>query len=229
MQLRLMRDEVARGSGPPTRPGRCACCSTRRGEGLLIQELLAGSQRMEPAAIQAALDQAHDELGLAVCVDHVLMPAMRQIGGLVGDRPLRCRPGAPHHRGGAGVVGPDHRPRSRPSHDRPVLLACGPRDLHTLGLEALAGLLAYQGPRVSAPGCPYAGADPGHRGHRHGRGRGGRRLAPRHPAPTGGRSAPCRSRRTAPRCSTPATRSFSRRSQQCPARISGTAWPPRPT
>jgi hypothetical protein len=32
-----------------------------------------------------------------------------------------------------------------PVHERPVLLACGPRDLHTLGLDALAALLVHGG------------------------------------------------------------------------------------
>lgn len=40
-----------------------------------------------------------------------------------------------------------------PGPGRPILLACGPRDLHTLGLEALAALLVHRG-----RGCRVLGA-----------------------------------------------------------------------
>ena len=154
MQLRLMRDEVARGrrAADAARSVRVLLDPTGPGSAH-IQELLAGSQRMEPAAIRAALDRAHDELGLAVCVDHVLMPAMRQIGAWWETG--RCDVAQEHltTEVARGWLARIIALAPAPSHDRPVLLACGPRDLHTLGLEALAGLLAYRG-----RGCRVLGA-----------------------------------------------------------------------
>jgi DNA-binding transcriptional MerR regulator len=144
-QLRLMRDEVAL--------GRRAADAARAVRDMLdpgtdvgtrIAQFLAASTDMDPDALRAVLDRARDELGLAVTLDAVLMPAMRQIG--TWWQTGRCDIGLEHLttevvRGWISRVGAF---APTPERGRPVLLACGPRDQHTLGLEALAALLAEQ-------------------------------------------------------------------------------------
>jgi MerR family transcriptional regulator, light-induced transcriptional regulator len=154
VQLRLMRDEVARGRRAADAARSVRALLDPDGPGaLLVQEFLAASQRMEPAAIRAVLDRANDELGLAVSLDRVLMPAMRQVGAWWETG--RCDVAQEHltTEVARGWLARMTSLAPFPAHERPVLLACGPRDLHTLGLEALAGLLTQR--RL---GCRVLGA-----------------------------------------------------------------------
>ncbi len=154
IQLRLMRDEVARGTR--------AADAARAVRSLLdetepvfarVQQLLAASQQMDPAAIRAVLDQAHDEVGVGVTIDDLLLPAMRQIGAWWETG--RCDVAQEHltTEVARGWLARLTALAPAPTYERPVLLACGPRDLHSLGLEALATLLAYR--RI---GCRVLGA-----------------------------------------------------------------------
>ena len=153
-ELRLMRDEVARGR----RAADAAAAVRQRLEATgpsadLQAELLAAAGRLDPAAVRAVLDRAHDELGLAATLDDVLMPGMRQIG--VWWQTGRCDV-AQEHLTTEAVRGWLSRTTTfapSPTRAGPVVLACGPRDLHTLGLEALAALLANNG-----HGCRVLGA-----------------------------------------------------------------------
>lgn len=144
-ELRLMRDEVARGR----RAGEAAR-SVRRLLGRtgpatdLVEDLLGASDVLDPARIRAVLDRAVQELSLDASVDEVLMPAMRQVGFRWATG--RCEI-AQEHLTTEAVRGWLSRLASfapPPASEQPVVLACGPRDLHTLGLEALAVLLAYR-------------------------------------------------------------------------------------
>ena len=142
-QLRLMRDEVAL--------GRRAADAARVVKQLLdptnssaarVAEFLSASEEMDPEALVAVLDQAREELGLASALDEVLLPGMRRIG--TWWQTGRCDVGMEHHttevvRGWISRVGAF---APKPRAGRPILLACGPRDQHTLGLEGLAALLA---------------------------------------------------------------------------------------
>jgi hypothetical protein len=100
---------------------------------------------MEPSAVVAVLDRAVDELGMSSAMDDVLLPAMRQVGQWWETG--RCDVAQEHltseaARGWLSRLAAFAPP---PVRGNPVVLACGPRDLHTLGLEALAVLLAYDG------------------------------------------------------------------------------------
>jgi methanogenic corrinoid protein MtbC1 len=144
--LRLMRDEIARGQQAAQ-----AAESVRRllgGAGPaqdLIHRVLAAAERLDPVSIRARLDEAAATLGLPASIDDVLLPAMRQVGvwwavghcDVVQERMAteaarawldRCSAFAP-----------------APTRSRSILLACGPSDLHTIGLESTALLLRYQG------------------------------------------------------------------------------------
>ena len=84
-------------------------------------------------------------MGLAACIDDVLLPAMRQIGvwwaighcDIVQERMATEAVRAWLDRRSA-FAPPPTRPRQ-------ILLACGPSDLHTIGLESTAVLLRFEG------------------------------------------------------------------------------------
>jgi len=145
-ELRLMRDEVARGrrAGDAARSVRLLLEQGGAAR-TLVDDLLDASERLDPARIRAVLDRAAQTLSLDATVDEVLMPAMRQVG--LRWETGRCDVAAEHMTTEAArgwlsrlaAFAPD------PTSEAPVLLACGPRDLHTLGVEALAVLLAYRG------------------------------------------------------------------------------------
>lgn len=148
IQLGLMRDEIA--------IGRRAADAARWVRGLLdpdnpgagrVQAMLDASNQLDSAAVRAVLELAQAETGLAAALDEVVMPAMRQIGAWwetgdcdIGQESLTT-----------GVVRAwlaevtTMAPAPAPAADNPtVLLGTGPGDFHTLGLEALAALLAQQ-------------------------------------------------------------------------------------
>lgn len=102
--------------------------------------------------------QAHEELGLGGALDEVMMPAMRQVGSWWATG--RCDVAQEHltTEVARGWLARLTALAPAPTNERPVILACGPRDLHTLGLEGLAALLAHH--RI---GCRVLGARTPHR------------------------------------------------------------------
>ena len=111
----------------------------------LRQSMLHASQRLDPATISSLLTEAVEAVGLADCIDEVLLPVMGQIGRwwAAGQYSI------PQEQMTTEAVRAwlDHRGTlvPTPGHAQPVLLACGPRDRHTIGAEALALLLRMQG------------------------------------------------------------------------------------
>lgn len=145
VQLRLMRDEIA--------VGRPAAEAARRVVLMLdehsparerIDLMLAASKAMDGDAIRGVLDEAHDVLGLALTLDELVLPGMRQIGEWWAAG--RCDVGQEVFTTEVvrGWLARLTTLAPVPRDDRWVLLAAGPRDLHTLGIEALAALLTQQ-------------------------------------------------------------------------------------
>jgi len=144
--LRLMRDEIARGQ-----QAGVAAQSVRRllgGQGPaqdLIRQVLDAAERLDPTSIRVRLDEASRSLGLDACIDDVLLPSMRQIGvwWAVGHCDIVQERMATE----AVRTWLDRRSAfaPTPTRARAILLACGPSDLHTIGLESMAVLLRYQG------------------------------------------------------------------------------------
>ena len=153
-QLRLMRDEIARGK----RAGDAALAvmlllDQSNPELVWINRVLAASEQANATKIRAVLDQARNELGLATTIDDVLMPVMRQIGAWWETG--RCDLAKEHL-----MTETARRWLARltvlmpaVTYAPPIMLACGPRDEHTVGLEALAALLAEE-----RRGCRVLGA-----------------------------------------------------------------------
>ena len=158
-QLGLMRDAIA--------IGQQASDAARRVRVLLdeqnparsrIDGIMAGSDKQDSSAIRAVLEECLFALGLAATLDDVVLPSMRQIGSWWESG--RCDVGQEHFTtevlrkwlAKTTTLAPT------PASDRWVLLATGPRDMHTLGMEALAALLVTQG-----TGCRVLGARTPHR------------------------------------------------------------------
>ena len=152
--LRLMRDEIARGR----RPAEAAALVRAAGATVsphqpMIDDFLQAAHRLDSWGVNASLERARVQLGVEQAVCGVLLPAMRQIG-LWWQRG-QCDVAHEHlatetARGWLNRVfylGPS------PWEPEAVVLACGPRDFHTIGLEALGVLLAQRG-----WGCRLLGA-----------------------------------------------------------------------
>lgn len=154
-ELGLMRDEVTMGRAPAEAARRVRdFIDDRSPAHATITQIMAGSTDHDPVAIRAALDDSLAERGLGCTVDEVVLPSMRQIGSWWESG--RCDIGQEHFttevvRGWLAKMTALAPPSAS---DRWVLLALGPRDRHTLGLEALAALLVTQGTgcRILGPG-----------------------------------------------------------------------------
>lgn len=144
--LRLMRDEIARG-----KRASLAADAVRELLGITgpalshIAAVLAAADRSDPAAFRARLDEARAALGVGPCLDDVLLPAMQQVG--VWWQTGRCTVEDEHLATEAARAWLETLNSSAPAplHPAPIVLACGPTDLHTIGLEALCVLLRHQG------------------------------------------------------------------------------------
>jgi MerR family transcriptional regulator, light-induced transcriptional regulator len=144
--LALMRDEVARGR----RAAEAAEVVRAAGAGdppheALIEDFLAAARRLDPRSVSALLDHAKDELGLDETISGVLLPAMRRVG--VWWQTGQCDVAHEHLATEAVRSWMNRLLYLGPAPWQPevVLLSCGPRDLHTIGLEALGLLLVSRG------------------------------------------------------------------------------------
>ncbi len=145
--LRALRDEIARGfpareavrrvlerTAPPTGPAAD-----------LVAGVLEAASRLDPAGLRSVLDTAALTLGVEAAIQNVLLPAMRDIGHRWASG--RCDV-AQEHLASEGVRGWLARMLAlapEPFRPGPILLTAGPKELHTIGLEAFAVILARRG------------------------------------------------------------------------------------
>lgn len=144
-ELVSMRDRVAAGARPADAAAQIRS-SVATAPQALADAFVEAAEDLHPDALRQVLDRARQALGLDRAVDDVLLPAMREIG-------LRWETGH-------GDVGHEHLASNftqtwlaqvplaaeAPLPGRgPLILCCGPRDHHTLGLEALGALLRDRG------------------------------------------------------------------------------------
>lgn len=115
--------------------------------------LVAASASYDPAGVRRQLDRGVEILGLGGCLDEVVFPAMRQVGRSwesgrfdIGVERLATETVRAWFEILALQTGP-------PTEAAPVVLACGPVDQHSLGLEALALLLRAEGTRCRVLGA----------------------------------------------------------------------------
>ena len=109
-----------------------------------VREIVVACADYDPMRVRDALDLAVEALGLGGCVDEVLFPAMREIGRLwqYGHLDLEAeRLTSEAVRGWLEVLALG---APEPTDAAPLILACGPADQHSIGLEALGVLLRHQ-------------------------------------------------------------------------------------
>jgi MerR family transcriptional regulator, light-induced transcriptional regulator len=145
-QLRALRDLVTKGHST-----RDAVAIVRNavvvpsGDGSPAEPILNAALALDTARLRAALDASTERLGVEETIRRAILPAMREIGALW--RAGRCDVGREHLATDsvrawlsrqAFLAPPPFRPH-------PIVLACGPLDLHTIGLESFAVILARRG------------------------------------------------------------------------------------
>ena len=142
VQLRLMRDEISRGKRAAEAALAVRLLLDRGSpERARIDDVMTAVELRDARAMTLILDDSLVEIGLAETIDAVLMPTLRQAGAWWESG--RCDESQEHLLADTARRWLA-RARMAPvcAQETPVLLACGPQDLHTLGLEALAALLA---------------------------------------------------------------------------------------
>jgi DNA-binding transcriptional MerR regulator/methylmalonyl-CoA mutase cobalamin-binding subunit len=142
--LRRMRDDIARGH-----PAAEAAARLSRNEiaaaAPLVEQFLESAHRLDSDGVRDALDSALRSFGLDVTVDAVLLPAMRELGRWweVG----RCD--IAHEQLATDLcrtwLAEIATIESDVEQHGPVVLTCGPRDFHSVGLDAMAAMLRQRG------------------------------------------------------------------------------------
>jgi hypothetical protein len=135
------------GGGAPTGQSQVAQIAGIGAEAFaaqFIRRVLTASQDLDPIGLHAQLDLAATVLGLARCLDDIVMPTTRLLRRLL----VKGQHDAAQELMAIEAVRTwlNHRGSFAPSPQEigPILLACGPRDRHTVGLESMALLLRFQ-------------------------------------------------------------------------------------
>ena len=144
--LRAVRDEITRGSRAReavaiVRSGLSA--SSVRNE--FLERFTEASVGLDTDEVRRALDQATELLGVTRAINEVALPGMREMGDLwkaggcdVANEHLATQIVRQWFARLGTLTPPPYRRRS-------LVLACGPTELHTIGLEAFAVVLARHG------------------------------------------------------------------------------------
>jgi hypothetical protein len=114
---------------------------------------LDAARRQDAAAMLCQLERAGIEQGIGECVDEVLFPALRRIGRWWQSEQCGTDTERLATEVGRTWVAAVAASAPAPVDAAAVVLACGPGDQHTLGLEALAALL-----RLEQQPCRLLGA-----------------------------------------------------------------------
>ena len=153
-QLRRVRDEITRGHNARQAVDVVRRSATKgRPRTELLDRFLVASMHLDPSQLREILTEGTEQLGVEHTIRDVALPAMREMGS----------------RWKAGVCDTAHEhlateavrvwlarqsvmapPAFRPY---PLILACGPKDLHTIGLESFGVVLARRGWSVRTLGA----------------------------------------------------------------------------
>lgn len=145
--LRALRDEITRGRSAREAVEflqRASAPGGARAEAL-ARSVVKATTHLDPIGVQYALEEAIETLGVEAAIQGVMAPAMREIG----DRwkTGQCDVAEEHAATQAvrawlarhlGTTPPPFRPRA-------IVLACGPKEQHSIGTEAFAVILARKG------------------------------------------------------------------------------------
>jgi DNA-binding transcriptional MerR regulator len=144
-QLRALRDQITRGHSASD---AVAIVRGRLPEGQErsrhLEGFLDAAMRFDTNDLRDELDASGRDLGIDAAITSVVLPAMHEVGT--------------RWRAGACEVGNEHIATdgvrtwlsrvssvAPPPWRGPLVLACGPKDLHTIGLEAFATVLVRRG------------------------------------------------------------------------------------
>jgi MerR family transcriptional regulator, light-induced transcriptional regulator len=144
--LRAVRDEITRGHR-----ARDAVAIVRSrvgapsGRSEFLERFTEGATALDADDVRRSLDQAAELLGVDRAINEVALPGMRELG----DRWKAGRCDAANEHLATQIVRQWFARLAAlappPYRRRPLVLACGPTELHTIGLEAFAVVLARRG------------------------------------------------------------------------------------
>jgi DNA-binding transcriptional MerR regulator len=144
-QLRQLRDLVTRGFPAREAAERVRAGGSTDGSRELLDALIASAMRLDSDGIRAVLDRAEERFGVEATLRDVALPSMREIGARwkVGACSIEQEHLATHvvRTWCSRLVALAPPPR----RSDPVVLTCGPKDLHTIGLEAFGVILTRRG------------------------------------------------------------------------------------
>lgn len=145
-QLRALRDLVT--NGHSTRDAVAMVRSAAfaaSGDTSPAEPVIDAALALDTARLRAALDASTERLGVEETIRRAIMPAMREIGSRW--KAGRCDVGREHlaTEGVRAWLSRQAFLAPPPFRPHPIVLACGPQDLHTIGLESFAVILARRG------------------------------------------------------------------------------------
>ncbi len=153
--LRELRDEITHGNAA----GEAVRIVTQRASGARVprtaylDELLGAAMRLDQTALRHVLDDATESLGVDAAIRDVALPAMHEIGTRWSAG--TCDVAQEHIATNAvrSWLGRLAALAPPPIRRATIVLACGPKDLHAIGLEAFGVLLARAGWSVRVLGA----------------------------------------------------------------------------
>lgn len=110
-----------------------------------VRDVLRGGMRVDPARVQRSLDAAALAGGVEATVDTVLLPALREIGRWVETGRASVANERAVSDGAHRWLANLHALTPPPFRGETILFAAAPDEMHTLGLECFALLLARRG------------------------------------------------------------------------------------
>lgn len=145
-QLRMMRDEITRGHSASEAVDivrRHSSMERPRSE--LLDRFLEAAMTLDPVRLRETLMSGSESMGVEATVRDVALPAMREMGSRW--QAGVCDTAHEHLATEAVRVWLARQSVMAPAPFRPfpLVLACGPKDLHTIGLEAFGVVLARRG------------------------------------------------------------------------------------
>lgn len=145
-QLRMMRDEITRGHSAGEAVDIVRRYATEdRPRAELLDRFLEASMKLDPTKIRETLMTGAEAMGVEDTMRSVALPAMREMGSRW--KAGVCDTAHEHLATEAVRVWLARQSLMAPAPFRPfpLVLACGPKDLHTIGLEAFGVVLTRRG------------------------------------------------------------------------------------
>ena len=158
-RLKEMRDAITAGrrahEAAGVIAGKARAPAVRRDH---VRAILDSAMRYDSDAVRRRLHEAVVDLGIDRTIQSVALPVLKEIGSLweagrcdVANEHLTSQEVRTWLGAQAGNVSPGSTGAS--VRQAPVVLACGPKDLHTIGLEAFSVLLTRRGWRCRVLGA----------------------------------------------------------------------------